>query len=197
MPLQVALAYALTVHKAQGSEYPVVVVALAPEHAPMLQREPPTRPSPRAQHLLVIVANRESLAACVARRPARGGARSTAPAQRVRATLSTLAESPRPPQRAPLPAPSAGAGERMGTRRRTEASSLRSSERRGLSRSPRERSVLAAARDPPGPAPAPLVMDPNRWPVIATIIAGRARAASGRHRAPRGARRSISTIVAP
>jgi hypothetical protein len=114
LPLQVALAYALTVHKAQGSEYPVVVVALAPEHAPMLQRELLYTALSRAQHLLVIVANRESLAACVARRPARGGARSTALAQRVRATLSTLAESPRPPQRAPLPAPSAGAGERMG-----------------------------------------------------------------------------------
>ena len=38
MPLQVALAYALTVHKAQGSEYPVVVLPLTVENGRMLHR---------------------------------------------------------------------------------------------------------------------------------------------------------------
>ena len=113
-PQKVALAYALTVHKAQGSEYPVVVVALAPEHAPMLQRELLYTALSRAQHLLVIVANHESLAACVARRPSRGGARCTALAQRVRAALSTATDSPRQPLPTPSAAGSAsGSGERM------------------------------------------------------------------------------------
>ena len=44
----IALSYALTVHKAQGSEYPVVVLALLPQHANMLQRN-----IPRWQQLLV------------------------------------------------------------------------------------------------------------------------------------------------
>ena len=32
------LAYALTVHKAQGAEYPVVVLPLVKDHFPMLRR---------------------------------------------------------------------------------------------------------------------------------------------------------------
>jgi exodeoxyribonuclease V alpha subunit len=35
---EVALAYAATVHKSQGSEYPVVVIPLATQHYPMLAR---------------------------------------------------------------------------------------------------------------------------------------------------------------
>ena len=32
------LAYATTVHKSQGSEYPAVVIPLTTQHYPMLQR---------------------------------------------------------------------------------------------------------------------------------------------------------------
>jgi exodeoxyribonuclease V alpha subunit len=35
---EVALAYATTVHKSQGSEYPAVVIPLATQHYPMLAR---------------------------------------------------------------------------------------------------------------------------------------------------------------
>ena len=38
---EVALAYAATVHKSQGSEYPVVVIPLATQHYPMLARQSP------------------------------------------------------------------------------------------------------------------------------------------------------------
>ena len=36
---ELALAYATTVHKAQGSEYPAVVIPLTTQHCPMLQRK--------------------------------------------------------------------------------------------------------------------------------------------------------------
>ena len=35
---EITLAYALTIHKSQGSEYPAVVVPLHTQHARMLQR---------------------------------------------------------------------------------------------------------------------------------------------------------------
>jgi exodeoxyribonuclease V alpha subunit len=35
---QVVLAYATTIHKAQGSEYPAVILTLSTQHYPMLQR---------------------------------------------------------------------------------------------------------------------------------------------------------------
>ena len=35
---EVALAYAISVHKAQGSEYPAVIIPLTTQHYPLLQR---------------------------------------------------------------------------------------------------------------------------------------------------------------
>ena len=35
---ELALAYATTIHKSQGSEYPAVVIPLTTQHYPMLQR---------------------------------------------------------------------------------------------------------------------------------------------------------------
>jgi exodeoxyribonuclease V alpha subunit len=35
---EVVLAYATTIHKSQGSEYPAVVIPLTTQHYPMLQR---------------------------------------------------------------------------------------------------------------------------------------------------------------
>jgi len=58
----VALGYAVTVHKAQGSEYPVVVVPLVREHGRnMLQRPLLYTAMSRAKELLVLVASQELL----------------------------------------------------------------------------------------------------------------------------------------
>jgi exodeoxyribonuclease V alpha subunit len=35
---ELVLAYATTIHKSQGSEYPAVVIPLSTQHYPMLQR---------------------------------------------------------------------------------------------------------------------------------------------------------------
>jgi len=37
---EVALAYAITIHKSQGSEFPAVVIPLATQHYMLLQRNP-------------------------------------------------------------------------------------------------------------------------------------------------------------
>jgi exodeoxyribonuclease V alpha subunit len=63
---ELTLAYAITVHKAQGSEYPVVVLALMPEHRLMLQRNLLYTALTRGRRLVVLVGSREALAAAVA-----------------------------------------------------------------------------------------------------------------------------------
>ena len=40
MAAKLALAYATTIHKSQGPEYPAVVIPLSTQHYPMLQRKP-------------------------------------------------------------------------------------------------------------------------------------------------------------
>jgi exodeoxyribonuclease V alpha subunit len=50
-----ALAYASTVHKAQGSEYPAIVMALMPQHYMMLQRNVFYTAITRARQLVVLV----------------------------------------------------------------------------------------------------------------------------------------------
>merc|ERR550537_1399736 len=57
----IALSYALTVHKAQGSEYPVVVLALLPQHASMLQRNILYTGISRARQLLVLVGSTDAV----------------------------------------------------------------------------------------------------------------------------------------
>ena len=64
----VSLAYALTVHKAQGAEYPVVVLPLVKDHFPMLRRALLYTAVSRAKRLLVLVGSSELLAEAV-RRP--------------------------------------------------------------------------------------------------------------------------------
>ena len=59
-------AYAITVHKAQGSEYPAVVLVLMREHGRMLKRRLLYTAMTRAQRLLVIVAEQEALERAVA-----------------------------------------------------------------------------------------------------------------------------------
>ncbi len=68
---QLMLAYATTIHKAQGSEYPAVVIPLATEHYPMLQRNLLYTGVTRARRLVVIVGQVKALAMAVAGRRAR------------------------------------------------------------------------------------------------------------------------------
>ncbi len=56
-----ALAYALTIHKSQGSEYPAVVVPLQNQHFPMLRRNLLYTAVTRARSLLVLVASPRAL----------------------------------------------------------------------------------------------------------------------------------------
>jgi len=55
------LAYAVTVHKAQGSEYPAVVVPLTASHWPLLQRNLLYTAVTRGKRLVVIVGERRAL----------------------------------------------------------------------------------------------------------------------------------------
>ncbi len=55
------LAYASTIHKAQGSEYPVVVLALSTQHYPMLQRNVLYTAITRAREAAVLVGTSRAL----------------------------------------------------------------------------------------------------------------------------------------
>jgi exodeoxyribonuclease V alpha subunit len=58
-------AYAVSVHKAQGSEYPAVVLTLLPQHYLMLQRNLLYTAVTRARRLCVVVGSRRALAMAV------------------------------------------------------------------------------------------------------------------------------------
>ena len=62
-------AYATTVHKAQGSEYPVVVLPLARHHGRMLRRNLVYTAITRAKRLVVLVVEGDSLELAIAGRP--------------------------------------------------------------------------------------------------------------------------------
>jgi exodeoxyribonuclease V alpha subunit len=93
-------AYAFTVHKAQGSEYPAVVVPVHTQHYPMLQRNMLYTAITRAKKLAVLVGTRKALAMAVRR--AEGTRRITTLQERLRdafaapppATLPLAAEAP-------------------------------------------------------------------------------------------------------
>ena len=61
----ITLSYALTVHKAQGSEYPVVVLPLLPQHGIMLYRNLMYTGFSRAKELLVLVGSERAIATAV------------------------------------------------------------------------------------------------------------------------------------
>lgn len=67
---ELVLAFATTIHKAQGSEYPVVVIPLATQHYAMLARNLLYTGVTRGKRLVVIVGSRKALAMAV-----RGAAR--------------------------------------------------------------------------------------------------------------------------
>jgi exodeoxyribonuclease V alpha subunit len=62
---ELVLAYAVTVHKAQGSEYPAVVLPLLTQHYVMLQRNLLYTAMTRARKLTVLVGTRKALAIAV------------------------------------------------------------------------------------------------------------------------------------
>ena len=62
-------AYATTVHKAQGSEYPVVVLPLARHHGRMLRRNLVYTAITRAKRLVVLVVEGNALELAIAGRP--------------------------------------------------------------------------------------------------------------------------------
>jgi exodeoxyribonuclease V alpha subunit len=66
---RLAPAYAITVHKAQGSEYPVVVLPLVRQHGRMLKRNLVYTAITRAKRLVVLVAELGALEIAVAGRP--------------------------------------------------------------------------------------------------------------------------------
>lgn len=63
---QLALAYAVTVHKSQGSEYPAVLLLLLREHGRMLRRQLLYTAMTRARRLLVVLAESSALERAVA-----------------------------------------------------------------------------------------------------------------------------------
>lgn len=64
-----APAYAITVHKSQGSEYPVIVLPLCAQHGRMLRRNLVYTAITRAKKLAILVAEPQALATAVRERP--------------------------------------------------------------------------------------------------------------------------------
>ena len=62
---QIVLAYAISVHKAQGSEFPAVVIPLVTQHYMMLQRNLLYTAVTRARRLCVLVGSRRAISIAV------------------------------------------------------------------------------------------------------------------------------------
>ncbi len=62
---QVTLAYATTVHKSQGSEYPAIVIPVTTQHYKMLQRNLIYTAVTRGKKLVVIVGEKRALAMAI------------------------------------------------------------------------------------------------------------------------------------
>ena len=62
---ELVLAYATTIHKSQGSEYPAVVIPLTTQHYLMLQRNLVYTGVTRGRRLVVLVGQRKALAIAV------------------------------------------------------------------------------------------------------------------------------------
>jgi len=62
---EVSLAYAVTIHKAQGSEFPAVVIPVAMQHFMLLQRNLIYTGITRAKRLLAVVGQEKALSQAV------------------------------------------------------------------------------------------------------------------------------------
>src|SRR5438046_6790772 len=62
---ELVLAYATTIHKSQGSEYPAVVIPLTMQHYTMLQRNLVYTGVTRGKRLVVLVGQRKAIAISV------------------------------------------------------------------------------------------------------------------------------------
>lgn len=82
---ELALAYAISVHKSQGSEYPAVVMPMTTQHFPMLNRNLLYTGFTRAKKLIVIVGTPRAIA--IALRTLDGHKRNTRLIERLHATL--------------------------------------------------------------------------------------------------------------
>jgi exodeoxyribonuclease V alpha subunit len=67
---EISLAYATTVHKSQGSEYPAVVIPLATQHYMLLERNLLYTAVTRGRRLVVVIGQVKALAIAVERVPA-------------------------------------------------------------------------------------------------------------------------------
>jgi exodeoxyribonuclease V alpha subunit len=85
---QIALAYAITVHKSQGSEYEWVVIPLSTQHAILLDRALFYTAVTRARRGVFLVGQPRALA--MALRPRRARARRTTLAERIRGELDRV-----------------------------------------------------------------------------------------------------------
>ena len=62
---EVVLAYAMTIHKSQGSEYPVVIAPLTTQHFMMLQRNLLYTCITRAKKVFILVGSKKAIAMAV------------------------------------------------------------------------------------------------------------------------------------
>ena len=73
---QVVLAYATTIHKSQGSEYPVVVIPVTTQHYMMLQRNLLYTGVTRGKQLVILLGQKKAVAMRSRTSPAGGAGRS-------------------------------------------------------------------------------------------------------------------------
>ena len=83
---ELVLAYAITVHKSQGSEYPVVIMPISTHHYVMLQRNLLYTAMTRAKELMILIGTKKALALAV--RNNRTVLRYTQLSRRIAAALS-------------------------------------------------------------------------------------------------------------
>ena len=88
---ELVLAYAATIHKSQGSEYPIVVIPILMNHFVMLQRNLLYTGITRAKKILVLVGTKKALAYAV--RNVTVSTRNTLLAERIRGTLSSALQT--------------------------------------------------------------------------------------------------------
>jgi exodeoxyribonuclease V alpha subunit len=84
---QLVLAYATTIHKSQGSEYPCTIVVMLSEHQVMLARNLLYTGITRAQKLCLLISNRKAVASAVSNNKVTR--RFTALSQRLRASFQS------------------------------------------------------------------------------------------------------------